>query len=192
MFIDNLSQERKTSYEQFVFSLFKFTPITQSAQGHLNIKIKDSEGETFNLADLGFGYSQILPIITMLWYYSTGLDMPKFPYDNKRQTATILIEQPELHLHPAMQAELADAFIFSIKEARKNKVRLNIMIETHSPVIINRIGRRIYEEKINPDMVSVSLFEVNENMHSTDVRTVKFNAEGVLEEWPLGFFEPKL
>lgn len=79
----------------------------------------------FNIADVGFGVSQVLPILV------EGILL------NGRQT--LLIEQPEIHLHPKAQMAMAD---FLIASAYKSK---NLIVETHSDHIINRILRRVLE-----------------------------------------------
>jgi len=191
MFLDNLNLKQKESYQEFVKSIFGFTALTDSSLGHITINVINSIGEKYNLTDLGFGYSQILPIITKLWYAFSNNDIKYKQFDNKSKLVTILIEQPELHLHPSMQAQLADAFIVAIQMAKKNDVNLRLIIETHSTVIINRIGRRIVEDKISSNSVNVTLFELDNEEKNSIVRTTEFNDNGVLKNWPLGFFEPK-
>ena len=53
---------------------------------------------------------------------------------------TFAIEQPELHLHPLFQARLADAFCNIVREARRSKSDLRLVIETHSETMVNRFG----------------------------------------------------
>lgn len=80
-----------------------------------------------NLAQVGFGISQILPVLVM------GLKGP--------DDAFLLYEQPEIHLHPRLQAGLADFFLAS---ARSGKT---ILLETHSDHLVNRLRRRIAEDE---------------------------------------------
>jgi predicted ATPase len=196
MFLDNLNPRQKADYQNFVREIFGFTPLTGSSLGHITINIKDADGDEFNLADLGFGYSQVLPIITKLWFAFTSsifnLNNRSINLlDNKIKVVTILIEQPELHLHPAMQAQLADAFIIAIEKAKEKGIQLKLIIETHSAVIINRIGRRIIEKKVASENVNVTLFDINAKTKRSIINTTTFNENGVLLNWPLGFFEPK-
>ncbi len=190
MFLDNLNSKQMESYQAFVKKIFGFTPLTESSQGHITINVKDENGEVFNLTDLGFGYSQILPIITKLWYAFSSNDKKRY-WESKEKTITILIEQPELHLHPAMQAQLADAFIYAIELAKENQIELKLIVETHSSVIINRIGRRVIDKSIATESVNVTLFELDAELKNSIVKTTGFNNKGVLIDWPLGFFEPK-
>lgn len=98
-----------------------------------------------NIADVGFGVSQILPIITQ------GLIMQK--------QQTLLIEQPEIHLHPQMQMDMAD---FLIQLAKTDR---NVIVETHSDHIINRLVKRIMETKGQVNDISnyVVIYFINED-----------------------------
>ncbi len=135
--------------------------------------------------DVGYGISQILPVIIEC---IASIDKP------------ILIEQPELHLHPALQAELGDLFIDSAIE-KKN----TLLIETHSEHILLRIMRRIREtnngtlpEGATPikaedvSVVYVESIETEGDRHSI-IREMPLNDQGELvKAWPGGFFEEGL
>ena len=86
---------------------------------------RNPSGRNFSvtLKDVGFGVSQILPIIVQCIFSN---------YE------TILIEQPELHIHPRLQADLADLFIYSMTE-RQNQ----LIIETHSEHLVLRIAKQL-------------------------------------------------
>ncbi|MBI9055467.1 MAG: AAA family ATPase [Bacteroidales bacterium] len=190
MFLDNLNKKQMESYQNFVKDVFDFIPSTESSKGHITINIEDQNGEKFNITDLGFGYSQILPIITKLWYTFSDNERPRNPWEPREKNITLLIEQPELHLHPAMQAQLADAFILATEHAKSNDVNLKLIIETHSSVIINRIGRRVIEKKLDSSAVSVTLFQLDAELKNSTIKSTNFNENGVLVNWPIGFFEP--
>lgn len=108
------------------------------APGFVAVSLHDPEsGRIDNLADVGFGVSQVLPILATL-----ATAMP---------SSTILIEQPELHLHPEAQGALADVLIELALERR-----LRLVIETHSEHLLLRIQRRIAEaETLHPSDVAV-------------------------------------
>ena len=94
-----------------------------------------STGIKSTLLDVGFGISQVLPVIVATYLHKRGLH---------------IFEQPEIHLHPASQADLADLFIETITDDKQ------YLIETHSEHFLNRIRRRIVEgERIDPDKVIV-------------------------------------
>ena len=111
--------------------------VRKLAPGFVAVSLHDPEsGRADNLADVGFGVSQVLPILATL---ATA------PRDS-----TVLIEQPELHLHPEAQGALADV-LFSLAKAR----RLRLVIETHSEHLLLRLRRRTAEDTIAPDELAV-------------------------------------
>lgn len=132
-------------------------------------------------SNLGVGFSQMLPMVVSAFTCEKQL---------------IVIEQPELHVHPALQTELADLFIQSAKE-RGNR----FLIETHSEHLILRVMKRIrqtFEGKlpegkppIIPDDVCILYVEPGEN--GSTVREMPLNELGELVKgWPGGFFEEAL
>lgn len=121
-----------------------------------------------NLADIGFGASQTLPIIVES--FCTPSD------------SLILIEQPEIHLHPRAQTSLGDMFIDAIKNSRRN-----FIIETHSEHLLARIRRRIAEKKLNKEDVALYYFEPTKN--GTKIKRIKLNEKGQFVNFPKGFFE---
>lgn len=172
-----------------------------------------------NLSDVGFGFCQILPIISRCCLASNRRNIDK----RHAQTETILIEQPELHLHPAMQTELGDLFIkaaqidkkeFEIKdisldpdeeilrdieESASPAIRNSIFIETHSEHIILRILRRIREtsegenDKTSPIFPNdVAVLYVKPNHNGSQVVHIQITEDGDFEfDWPGGFFEER-
>lgn len=149
----------------------------------LEVSLKDvRSGVLLSQRDVGVGISQVLPILVAAlgtwrrWH---------------------LIEQPELHLHPAHQAELGDLFIESALGEQKNR----FLIETHSEHLLLRIMKRIREQAtgtadpsapaITNDDVAVLYVEPTQN--GSIVREMKLNARGELvSDWPGGFFEEGL
>ena len=99
------------------------------------------------------------------------------------------VEQPELHLHPQLQAKLADAFASVIKYANDIGIELKLIIETHSEVIINRFGHILMEKEIiDKDMINVIIFEKN-GIGLTNVSVSNYDENGYLTNWPIGFFD---
>jgi predicted ATPase len=140
---------------------------------------------------MGFGFSQVLPIVAQLW--ASKHAQRDYRFGNNAQQF-VVIEQPELHLHPAFQAKLADIFAKSVSKdseiSREGRRQLRIMAETHSPSLINRLGQLIAAGKVEKDDVQVVLFEQAENSDATTVTIATFDDQGVLTNWPFGFFEP--
>ena len=119
--------------------------------------------------DVGIGISQVLPVLVMA-YASEG--------------KLLAMEQPEIHLHPALQAELADVFIESALGERKN----TFILETHSEHLILRLMRRIREQKLSPEDVSVIFVEPQSQ--GSRFLELRMDEEGdFIDEWPGGFFE---
>lgn len=97
-------------------------------------------GPKLNIADLGYGTSQVLPILYNVARAERG--------------ATFLIQQPEVHLHPKAQAALAQFFI------EANRLRsVNFVLETHSDYILDRVRSAIGRGIISPEHVSLLFFE---------------------------------
>jgi predicted ATPase len=111
---------------------------------------------------------------------------------------TILIEQPEIHLHPKMQGELADLFIdiANVKPPKKDadsgiEPELNryLVIETHSEYLLSRLRRRISERRISHSDVALYFVEKSEN--GSRIRGVPIPVTGHFE-WPEEFYEDDL
>ncbi|MGL4784355.1 MAG: AAA family ATPase [Aeromonas hydrophila] len=127
------------------------------------------------LTDVGFGISQVLPILVQAYLSPT-------------QSITI-IEQPEIHLHPKMQAWLTDALIsIAIEEDKK------FIIETHSEALIRRVRLRIVdpENKLTIDDVNIYHVEKKDNNQGASKLTkVEINERGDIE-WPSGFMDVEI
>ena len=120
--------------------------------------------------DVGIGITQVLPVLVMAY---------------ASQDRLIAMEQPEIHLHPALQAELGDLFIESALGERKN----TFILETHSEHLILRILRRIREGRLRPDDISVLFVEPLPGRGSRIV-DLRVDEEGdFIDQWPGGFFE---
>lgn len=121
-----------------------------------------------NLADTGFGASQVLPVVVSLYTSPPG--------------STLLYEQPEIHLHPAAQAELGSVF------ARAYSPKKIIVIETHSENLILRIQTEVAKGNLKPNDVTIYYIQPNSSGHR--VIPIPLNEKGkFLAEWPKGFFE---
>ncbi|WP_321425059.1 DUF3696 domain-containing protein [uncultured Bacteroides sp.] len=182
-FISSLTEKQYENYSLFTKEILGINIGVTNTTGHQSIYLQNSNGK-FNLADVGFGYSQILPIITKMWF----ITQKKIYEDNINRC--VVIEQPELHLHPAMQAKVADAFIKTIKQGNENNINLIFIIETHSQALINRIGRRIAEHNIDKDSVNLLLFEKDKEGKNSNIKQTSYKDNGQIKDWPYGFFDP--
>ena len=131
--------------------------------------------------DVGIGISQVLPVLVMAYGSHDKL---------------LAMEQPEIHLHPALQAELGDVFI----EAALGERRNTFILETHSEHLILRIMRRMRETYLNKETglppvtpAHVSVLYVEPDGTRSIVREMPLNELGELvKSWPGGFFEEGL
>jgi hypothetical protein len=126
---------------------YKFQPVEFYAEpvrflGSLKSQILvDTASDTpVTFADVGVGLSQVLPILQALQVRQ-----------RRASATTVLIEQPELHLHPAMQANLADLFA----DAVTSNPKLQIVAETHSESMLLRLQKRMRDGKLDPNLVQI-------------------------------------
>ena len=124
------------------------------------------------LPDVGFGISQLLPFVVQSLV-------------SKEQI--ISIEQPEVHVHPKLQADLGDLLAEAIKEPYQNQ----FIVETHSEHLILRLQRLVYEKHIRPEDVSV--IYVSRGPEGAKAERLHLDEEGdFIDEWPNGFFLERL
>jgi predicted ATPase len=121
-----------------------------------------------NITNVGFGASQLLPIIVESYFASSE--------------SLIIMEQPEIHLHPKAQSILADLFIDTVTNKKKSMI-----IETHSEHLLNRIRRRVAEGLIKPQDVVIYYFKPSEN--ECKITTLELNDLGQYIHYPDGFFD---
>ena len=122
-----------------------------------------------NLTSVGVGVSQVLPILVMCLLADQG--------------STIVIEQPELHLHPAVQSRLADFFIATAFAGRQ------CIVETHSEHIIHRLRLRVAQAEGDAVHDATRLYFVDQEAGQTRVSPVELSRFGAIFEWPEGFFD---
>jgi predicted ATPase len=115
------------------------------------------------LTDVGFGVSQVLPVITLLYYVPEG--------------ATVILEQPEIHLHPLAQAHLADLILGAAQRRR-----VQVILESHSEHLLLRLQRRIAEGKTSPD--EVKLFFCDAVGSASRLRPLDLDIFGNIRNWP--------
>lgn len=133
------------------------------------VVVTTNERVKVDLMHMGFGLSQILPIVTQGSISKSG--------------ALMIVEDPEVHMHPSIQASMADFFIYLCIE--KN---VNVLVETHSDHFITRLRRRIAEKVISSD--KVHLIFVEHEGGSSEYQTIPMSETGRLEGvMPNGFMD---
>lgn len=192
MYLLNLTGQELDSLARWTKEHFDFTPSLCTKGGHISIMIREGTANSeINLTDSGFGFSQILPVIVQLWHASHSRNIR---IESRRRSTPIVIaiEQPELHLHPRLQAMFADALVAAQNSAEGNGIKLCMIIETHSKTLINRVGHLIHKKLLRPETVSVQLFEKSVLTNETIVSTATYRKDGFLQNWPYGFFEAEM
>lgn len=134
---------------------------------------KDANSAETLITDVGFGVSQILPVLTLLYYVPEG--------------STVLLEQPEIHLHPAVQASLADLIITTVQHRK-----LQIIVESHSEHFLHRLTRRI-AEKNNSDFPAITeeeikLYFCSMKAGQSHLEPLDLDLFGNIGNWPKDFF----
>ena len=144
--------------------------VVQGISGH-EVKIGSKNSlKKHNLAHVGVGISQVLPIIV------NGL--------LSDEDSTLIFEQPELHLHPKVQALLGDFFLSMMLCSKQ------CIIETHSEHLINRLGRRVAASSSEDELGdSIKLFFSKMGKKGSSFKEVTIRESGVLSSWPDGFYD---
>ena len=129
------------------------------------------EGMKQDLTHVGVGVSQILPILVLCFLSEKG--------------DSIILEQPELHLHPKVQTRLADFFV------SMNALGKQCIIETHSEYLINRL-RYLVAKSDNTKVANDTMIyfvEKDKKEGFSKYRPITINPYGIIEDWPDGFFD---
>jgi energy-coupling factor transporter ATP-binding protein EcfA2 len=125
------------------------------------------DGTACNLYDVGVGVSQVLPVLVLAHFAPAG--------------STILLEEPEIHLHPFAQAVLAELFV---EVGRQRQVQF--VVETHSEHLFRRMQTLVAREHVGPH--DVALYFVERRGPSASLRALGLDEYGRLLHWPQGFF----
>ncbi|WP_262049080.1 AAA family ATPase [Bradyrhizobium sp. Bra78] len=204
MFLNSLTHTQITQLSRWIDELFGYglSVSRQSGGGHMSIDLV-AKGVNSNIVDNGYGVSQILPVLGQIWWarnrlasVNVGPIAPAF-LSQAPSLSLLAIEQPELHLHPAHQALLADALVGELN-SNPSKVstapnRIHFLVETHSETLLNRLGELIAKGRILHSDIQVILFEATDDeTRITDVHTSSFGESGELKDWPYGFFQPSV
>ncbi|MEA5477496.1 DUF3696 domain-containing protein [Pseudanabaena galeata UHCC 0370] len=139
--------------------------------GRLKTKSNSKSTDMVSIADVGFGLSQTLPVIVALLV--------------AEPEQLVYLEQPEIHLHPRAQANLAQLLV----DAANRGVR--VVVETHCELLIRRVQSLIAEDKIAAEKVKLHWFSQDDNGF-TKVTTAELDETGAFGDWPEDFSEISL
>lgn len=187
MVLYNLPKSKQKEFSDWCKENLGISFSVKESEGHISLMVKASDGYDINIADCGYGYSQVLPIILQFWLLTN--------FNNKKDKRglitdfSIVIEQPELHLHPAFQSKLIDVFASFIEAVNKDGNKVKIIFETHSDVMVNRLGVLVSQKKISKDDINIVLVQKKDGV--SNFKQVNYNNEGLINEWPIGFMSPE-
>lgn len=125
------------------------------------------DGVACNLRDVGIGVSQVLPVLVLAYFAPAG--------------STIILEEPEIHLHPLAQSVLAELFV---EVSRQRKVQF--IVETHSEHLFRRLQTLVAGRKVAND--AVSMYFVERKGKSAHLRELLLDEYGRVKDWPKDFF----
>lgn len=150
---------------------FSLKPVAPNRKEYeVRVRRSARSAEVF-ITDVGFGVSQILPVLVLCYYAPQG--------------STIILEQPEIHLHPSVQAGLADVFVDAITHRD-----IQIILESHSEHLLHRLQRRIAEEKLKFNDAAL-YFTTSANSKSR-LEELALDPYGNIKNWPKNFFGDEL
>ena len=147
---------------------FDVKPIS-GRQYKVELKVSDYHIPA-NVADVGVGVSQVLPIIVLAYFVPMG--------------SVIILEQPELHLHPSVQAVLAE-FFYEVSHERN----IQFIVETHSEHLLTRLQRRVAERTFwELSEEEVKLFISRREAAQSEISELQLDSSGRILNWPPRFF----
>lgn len=174
----NRPEEKATTrtLETAVFDWLKYMGVAESLvtrdRGKLGHELKVTTAGTktpHDLTHVGVGVSQVLPILVMCLLAEPD--------------TTLIIEQPELHLHPKVQTLLGDFFLSMALLGKQ------IVVETHSEYIINRLRFRAAAAKDDRIANQLKIYFAEKKAGASHFREVNVNQYGAIMDWPEGFFD---
>ncbi len=196
MFLDSLSSHDREAFSAWLGEHFGFGVHTEHQDAHVSLMVDTHSRGSFNLMDMGFGMSQLLPVVAQCWLSSGQLRSDQLSlFRNLSRSVLpgsaptlIAVEQPELHLHPQHQAHLANMFSSTVEATRSIGQPICLCIETHSEAMIYRFGELVESGELRREDISILFFEKQPGTDESSVRPIEFDGDGVLQDWPIGFF----
>ncbi len=189
MFYASLDKEDREKFNKWLSQVLNEAQLEiQTKGGFVELLLKEKGKIAHNMVDVGFGYTQILPILILIWKVAYLPKRRLLPVMEMDTETIIAIEQPELHLHPRMQGMFADMLSTVIKKCHEDKIDLRFIIETHSEDIVSRLGENIELRNLNAKDVNVVLFDAQKEGFSTEIHPTEYDDRGILKDWPYNFF----
>ena len=146
---------------------YNVRPLSDTGKDYEFLVKKYKDGPEIRLTDIGFGVSQVLPVLILCYYAPEG--------------SILILEQPEAHLHPKVQSELADVLIDVVKNRN-----VQVILESHSEHLLLRLMRRIAEEQISVDDTALYFCQINDG--TSEIERLDVDEYGNIRNWPQNFF----
>lgn len=153
--------------EMGLVASFRTERVSDNTQDYRVLVRRSKHSAEVPLTDVGFGVSQVLPVLVLAYYCPEG--------------STLVLEQPEIHLHPAVQSVLADVLIDAIQRRK-----IQVILESHSEHLLRRIQRRIAEGALPLDQTAFYFCDSVEGVSS--IRELELDMFGNINNWPQDFF----
>ncbi len=156
--------------------------VLQTDGGIPRLLVNDpARGLEVDLSETGAGFAQVLPIAVQTLARRQGL----------LDCSISIVEQPELHLHPAAHGAVADLFVDNIAADQHGVVYI---CETHSEQFVTRLRRRVAEGAIHPASVRIISVghQAEDEGEAEPVRTINLDRYGNPDAWPVGVFDEAL
>lgn len=156
-----------------IIESFAVKPVAEGRKEYEVLVKTHATASEVKITDVGFGVSQVLPALVQAFYCPPN--------------STIWMEQPEIHLHPQVQAELADVFISATQARENGKERhVQLIVESHSEHFLNRLQRRVAEGAVDPEDIAV--YFCRRAGAAAELEPLRLNMFGEIENWPENFF----
>ena len=146
---------------------YRLAPVPRTQRDYEFLVTKHKGGPEVRLTDVGFGVSQVLPVLILCYYAPEG--------------SILILEQPEAHLHPKVQSELGDVLIDVVK-----KRNIQVILESHSEHLIHRLMLRTAEEQLSVDDTALYFCQINEGV--SEIEPLQVDEYGNINNWPQEFF----
>ena len=130
-------------------------------------KAKRGRGDFVSIADVGFGVSQVLPVLVALLVAKPG--------------QLVYLEQPELHLHPRAQYILAKILADTAKRGVK------LVVETHSALLLRMVQTLVAQRNLDPNLVKLHWFSRSDEDGTTSIHSADLSKKGTFGDWPVDF-----
>ena len=146
---------------------YDLRPLSDTGRDYEFLVKQYKGGPDVRLTDVGFGVSQVLPVLILCYYAPEG--------------SILILEQPEAHLHPKVQTELVDVLIDVVKNRN-----IQIILESHSEYLLSRLQRRIAEKKIAAADTALYFCEIKDG--TSEIEQLNVDEYGNIRNWPQDFF----